>query len=106
MGRIISMRYIIVTLATPYGDNDVRYLYTDMSDAEIEQYVTEEAIEFNQGEGYDIAEWSRDMCFGIFEWEYPDYWDDYVSCICECCGWAETTLEECPEVDADSWQHL
>ena len=107
MERIINMRYIIVTLSTPYvGTDDVRYLYTDMSDAEIEEYLREEAISHNESFGYEFAEWMEENAPDTPEDEWPDYWDDYVLCVCECCGWAETTLEECPEVDADSWQHL
>ena len=107
MGRIISMRYIIVTLSTPYvGTDDTRYLYTDASDAEIWEYLREEAISHNESFGYEFSEWMEENAPDTPEDEWSDYWDDYVLCVCECCGWTETTLEECPEVDADTWQHL
>ena len=107
MGRITNMRYIIVQLSTPYvGTDDVRYLYTDMSDAEIEEYLREEAISHNEAFGYEFSDWMEENAPDTPEDEWTDYWDDYVLCVCECCGWSEVELEDHPEVDADVWEHL
>ena len=101
------LRYIKMTLSTNYvGTDDYRYLHTDMSDAELWEYMREEALSHNESFGCGFAEWMQENVPDTPEDEWDEYWDDYVVDICECCGWEELDAEEVAEIDETYWEEL
>ena len=101
------MRHIKIFLSTPYvGTDAYRYLHTDMSDSALWEFLEEEAVSYNESFGYEFNDWMDENATDTPEDEWPDYWDDYVCSVTECCAWEEMDAEEIAEIGADEWEEI